>query len=96
MHLIIHSFGFRLVCLCMHDAFVRSFMLPQHALQAALHCVAGCPPPRCLHWWPPANCPSRCRPPLQVQEASAATDGFWQMPDASINLGNVYLASSKS
>ncbi|PSC73221.1 RNA polymerase-associated CTR9-like protein [Micractinium conductrix] len=32
---------------------------------------------------------------LQVQEASAATDGFWQMPDASINLGNVYLAQQQ-
>lgn len=27
----------------------------------------------------------------QVQEASAATAGFWSMPDAWVNLANVYL-----
>lgn len=32
---------------------------------------------------------------LQVQEASAATDGFWRMPDAWINLANVYLAQQQ-
>lgn len=30
--------------------------------------------------------------PLQVQEASAASSGFWRMPDAWVNLANVYLA----
>jgi RNA polymerase-associated protein CTR9 len=29
---------------------------------------------------------------LQVQEASAASSGFWRMPDAWVNLANVYLA----
>lgn len=32
---------------------------------------------------------------MQVQEASAATDGFWRMPDAWINLANVYLAQQQ-
>ncbi|KAL4854380.1 RNA polymerase-associated protein CTR9 [Chlorella vulgaris] len=32
---------------------------------------------------------------LQVQEASAASNGFWRMPDAWINLANVYLAQQQ-
>lgn len=39
-------------------------------------------------------CMSGC-PCLQVQEASAATNGFWRMPDAWINLANVYLAQQQ-
>ena len=34
-------------------------------------------------------------PLLQVQEASAASEGFWRMPDAWINLANVYLAQEQ-
>ncbi|PRW61484.1 RNA polymerase-associated CTR9-like protein [Chlorella sorokiniana] len=32
---------------------------------------------------------------LQVQEASAASSGFWRMPDAWVNLANVYLAQEQ-
>ena len=39
---------------------------------------------------------TRCRHHhLQVQEASAASDGFWRMPDAWVNLANVYLAQQQ-
>lgn len=30
-----------------------------------------------------------------MQEASAASAGFWRMPDAWVNLGNVYLAQQQ-
>lgn len=32
---------------------------------------------------------------FQVQEAVAASEGFLQMPDAAINMGNLYLALDK-
>ena len=30
-----------------------------------------------------------------MQEAAAATEGFWQIPDAAINLGHVHVAAGQ-